>query len=300
MAMVNPVGRVNYEPNSWGEQGGPRESPNGFHSYPAEETGPKMRVRSERFADHYSQARQFYISQTPIEQKHMADALIFELSKVERPAIRTRVVSHLLNIDEKLAQTVADGLRLKDMPQPAQAAKPTQKDLKASPALSIILNGPKSFKGRKIGVLVTDGADAKLFKAIQDAAAAEGTAVEVIAPMIGGVEASDGSWIEAQQKIDGGPSVLYDVVILLVSDEGAAMLAKKAAARDFVADAFAHLKFIGYTPQAMPLLNKAGVGDSLDSACIQLSASGDASKFITACRDLRFWEREYEVNAALV
>ena len=31
---------------------------------PAEEEGPKLRVRSETFADHYSQARQFYISQT--------------------------------------------------------------------------------------------------------------------------------------------------------------------------------------------------------------------------------------------
>src|SRR5687768_14180464 len=60
---ANPKGRVNYEPNSWpGEAGGPRESPeNGFHSFPAEEDGAKLRVRSETFADHYSQARQFYM-----------------------------------------------------------------------------------------------------------------------------------------------------------------------------------------------------------------------------------------------
>jgi catalase len=34
MAMVNPKGRVNYEPNSWGgAEGGPRESPEiGFHT----------------------------------------------------------------------------------------------------------------------------------------------------------------------------------------------------------------------------------------------------------------------------
>ena len=111
MAMVNPTGRANYEPNSWGgAEGGPREDHEiGFRSFPAAETGPKVRERSESFADHYSQARQFYVSQTEVEQGHIADALIFELSKVERPAIRTRVVSHLPNIDAKLADTVAEG-----------------------------------------------------------------------------------------------------------------------------------------------------------------------------------------------
>ncbi|RZI56642.1 MAG: catalase, partial [Zymomonas sp.] len=84
MAMRNPVGRVNYEPNSWGPtQGGPREDPvRGFRSFEEEADGPKQRTRSESFADHYSQARQFFVSQTPIEQKHIGDALVFELSKV--------------------------------------------------------------------------------------------------------------------------------------------------------------------------------------------------------------------------
>jgi catalase len=112
MAMRNPKGRANYEPNSWGAtQGGPREDPvRGFSSFADVADGPKQRVRSESFADHYSQARQFLISQTPIEQKHIGDALVFELSKVERPDIRARTVSHLLNVDADLAARVADGL----------------------------------------------------------------------------------------------------------------------------------------------------------------------------------------------
>lgn len=82
MAFYNPKGRANYNPNSWHE--GPRESPAGFHSYPEEIQATKLRARPEKFADHYSQARQFYISQDSVEQKHIADALIFELSKVEK------------------------------------------------------------------------------------------------------------------------------------------------------------------------------------------------------------------------
>ena len=59
MAMRNPVGRVNYQPNSFGE--GPRESPQrGFRSFADVEEGPKVRLRAESFADHYSQARQFF------------------------------------------------------------------------------------------------------------------------------------------------------------------------------------------------------------------------------------------------
>lgn len=294
MAMMNPKGRVNYEPNSWnGEGDNPRESPDkGFHSYPAEEAGTKLRIRSETFADHYSQARQFYISQTETEQQHIVDALVFELSKVETPAIRSRIVAHLLNIHEGLANQVAEGLRLKEMPEPADAARPTRQDLEKSPALSMLLNSPDSFKGRKMGVLVTDGMDITLFNALKAALEEEGALYEIIAPKIGGVEASDGSWIEADEQIDGGPSVLYDAVALLPSEDGAKSLVKEPTARDFVADAFAHLKFIGYVEAAIPLLEKAGVVESCDDGLIALDESDACSTFLTTCRQLRFWERE--------
>jgi catalase len=300
MAMINPKGRVNYEPNSWeGEASGPRESPEkGFGSYPAEESGPRLRIRSETFADHYSQARQFYISQTDIEQRHIAAALTFELSKVERPAIRARLVSHLLNVDQTLAERVASGLGLKETPKPADAAKPTQQDLKESPPLSIVLNGPKSFKGRKLGALVTDKVDSGILKALQSALQTEGALLEIVAPKIGGVEASDGSWIEAAQKIDGGPSVLYDAVTLLPSADGGKALANEPAARDFLADAFAHCKFIAYVEHALPLFEKAGVSNSRDSGCLGIKTPDDCSKFVEMCRELRFWAREAEMQQA--
>lgn len=291
MAMTNPKGRANYEPNSWGDKGGPRETPKGFQSFPAQDTGPKLRIRPESFADHYSQARLFYISQRPIEQRHIKDALVFELSKVQRPDIRARMVSHLLNIDENLAQMVADDLRIKDMPAPAQAAKPTRQDLPKSDALSILGNSLDTFKGRKLGVLMTDGADAALFAALKDAATKEGATTEIIALMIGGVQLSDGNWLAADHKIDGGPSVLFDAVALLVSKDGAELLSKSPAARDFVADAFAHAKFIGYTQEAMALFEKAGISENLDEACVTLAAASDAKGFLRACATKRFWTR---------
>jgi catalase len=295
MAMHNPVGRANYEPNSFGE--GPREAPDdGFHTYPRHEEGHALRVRPESFADHYSQARLFYISQTPIEQKHLSDALTFELSKVETPAIRTRMVAHLRNVDESLAQTVAQGLGLRDMPPAADAARPVRQDLPVSPALSLVENGPDSFQGRKVGILMSDGADAAQFAALQKALTEEGALYEVVAPAVGGVTDSDGNPVEADQKIDGGPSVLYDAVVLLTSHDGAELLAADATSRDFVTDAFAHLKFIGYSESAMPLLEKAAIAADLDDGCIAFNDGTSAQAFVERCRQLRHWPREQAVD----
>ena len=292
MAMRNPKGRANYEPNSWTDNPGPRESPaHGYQNYPAHEAGTTRRVRSETFADHYSQARQFYISQTPTEQKHIAMAYIFELSKVKTPAIRARIVSHLLNVDQSLAQTVADGLRLKEMPQPAQAARPTRTDLKPSPKLSIVLNGPKSFKGRTVGALVTDGVDVGILQAVKKAVEAEGATLKLVAPHIGGVKASDGTWFDAHEKLDGGPSVLFDAVVLLPSPAEVAKLAAMPPARDFVADAVAHQKFVGYIDAALPLLAVAGASATIDQGFMALDKVKAAKEFVTMCRKLRCWER---------
>lgn len=294
MAMVNPKNRVNYEPNSWpGAEAGPRENPDmGFHSYSADEEGPKLRVRSETLADHYSQARQFYISQAPIEQTHIADSFIFELSKVERPEIRSRMVSHLVNVDEGLADKVAKGLGVKEMPAKAEAAKPPRTDLKPSKALSILLNAHETLEGRKVGMLVTDGVQSEVVAAMKKAIDKEGASFEFIAATIAGVKANDGSMIPANQKIGGGPSVLYDAVALLVSKDGANVLANDPAARDFVADAFAHSKYIGYSEAAEPFLMKALGADKLDEGFIAIRNAMDVSKFIQKCRKLRFWDRQ--------
>ncbi|HWU96637.1 MAG TPA: catalase [Sphingomonas sp.] len=295
MAMRNPKGRANYEPNSWG---GPRENPDkGYRHFPAEEAGSKVQLRPESFADHYSQAGQFFRSQTPIEQKHIGDALVFELSKCVRVDIREKMVGHLRNIDAKLASVVAAGLGLKKLPPAAKPAVKPVADLPPSDALSIHKRGPGSFAGRKLGILVSDGASAKLVNALTKAVAALPAVHEIITPRISGVVLDDGTLLEGKQKIDGGPSVLYDAVVLAVSDDGAAMLSRDAATRDFVADAFGHCKFIGFTPEAEPLLRKAGIAEAdMDDGMIPLAKDKGATAFIEQCGLLRFWDRELKVD----
>ena len=294
MAMHNPVTRANYEPNSWStEEGGPREDPvNGFTTYPEEVAGVKRRIRPELFADHYSQARQFYVSQTGVEQRHIGGAFVFELSKCERPDIRARMVAGLRNVHEDLARHVADGLGLQDLPAATVPARPPIEDLAPSPALSILKNPPDTLAGRKIGVLVSDGADAEILDALLSAAQEEGATVELVAPTVGGVQTSDGSRREADEQVDGGPSVLYDVVVLLPSEDGAAKLAGNPAARDFVSDAYAHAKFIGCGAHASALFVATGLGDAADEGIVEIAGAGDVEPFLSRCRALRFWERE--------
>jgi len=217
---------------------------------------------------------------------------VFELSKVEKEAIRELMVARLLNINEDLAKKVADKLGLEKMPKPVEAAKPTLKSLKASDKLSILKNTPGSFKGRKIGVLMTEKADGAIYSSLCKAVEDEGARLEVVAPRIGGVRDSKGQFIKVQQNVKGGPSVLYDAVVILPSTNGGKMLADEPTARDFVSDAFIHCKFIGYCPAATPLLEAAGVAKILDDGCMLLDGSDGGEKFIKMCRALRYWPRE--------
>ena len=283
-------GRANYEPNSFsGAERGPRaDRDGGFRTIEDAEVGPKRRIRAESFADHYSQARQFWISQTPVEQDHIVAAYGFELGKCELPRVRNAMLANLRNVDEELAQRVADELGI-PLPEASTAKVATRTDLAASEKLSILKNGPASFAGRKLGIVVTDGTKAALLDAVRSAFEAGGATVELIAPKIGGAKVGR-KLVPADHAISGAPSVLFDAVVLLPSADGAADLAERKAAQDFVSDAFAHCKFIGYVPDSQPLLAAAGVADRLDAGCVELTTDG-AEAFLELCGGLRHWDR---------
>ena len=292
MAVDNPVTRANYEPNSWqGADAGPRENPTeGFVTFQAQETGGKRRIRSESFADHFSQARQFYISQTEIEQTHIGDAFVFELSKCQREDIRARVVGALRNVDEELARYVSKNLGLERIPSRSKPARPPLANLEPSPALSIIGTAAETFAGRKLGVLVTDGADHSLLRKLREGTKDANATLELIGPTITGVSDDAGTQLQIDQTVEGGPSVLYDAVAVVVSEAGGRSLAQRPAARDFVTDAYSHCKFIGFGAAATALFEAAGLSYLIDGGFSDLD-KGDVSTFLSQCRQLRFWDR---------
>ncbi|MDP3304928.1 MAG: catalase [Erysipelotrichaceae bacterium] len=289
MQMGVPKGRVAYEPNSLSENS-PRETQmQGFRSFEASETGEKMRIRSKSFSDHYSQARQFYISQTAYEQAHIASAFVFELSKVEHLHIRERMVSHLLNVDDDLAKRVAKGLGLDKVPKALKAEVPIKK-LDPSPALQIIGKMKKTLLGRAVGILIADGSDPEAIMDIKKAALAAGADVKIIAPKVGGAKLADGSLMAADGQLAGTPSVLFDAVAIILSDDSSKVLLKEGAAIDFVRDAFGHLKAITADKGGQVLLKKAGV--KKDPGILEV---GDTDAFIAAAMT-RQWDREKSVR----
>ena len=285
MQMRVPRGRVNYEPNTLSDDA-PRETPSGFRSFaqpPGE--GVKGRLRSERFADHYSQARMFYRSQSAIEQAHMAFALVFELSKVQTAPIREAVIAHLRTIDEALGQRVAAGLGLAKLPSPAKPAVPVV-DLAPSPALRLIGKTPPTLRGRCVGLLIDEGSDAAALKALRKAVEAEGATVKLVAPKIGGATLSNGRHQPVDGQLAGTPSLVFDAVGLVLSKAAGTALAKEAVAVDFVRDAFGHLKAIAADAGAQPVLAAAGVAP--DPGVV---AADSPAAFVKAART-RQWTRE--------
>ncbi|MBL8250455.1 MAG: catalase [Candidatus Competibacter sp.] len=289
MQMQVPKGRVNYEPSSL-QADSPRETPSGFKSFaqPADD-GKKGRIRAESFADHYSQARLFYRSQTDIEQAHMAAALVFELSKVTTAAIRERVVGHLINIDPSLAQRVADGLGLAPLPPAPKPAAPVT-DMQPSPALQIVGKMKPILEGRAVGILVDDGSDGAAVGGLRKAVEQAGAKVKIVAPKVGGAKLADGKTLKADGQLAGTPSIVFDAVALVLSDEAGKRLAKEAAAVDWVRDAFGHLKAIAADAGAEAVLQAAGV--QADAGVLK---AGDAGGFVQAAKT-RQWNREAKVR----
>ncbi len=289
MQMAQHTGRVSYEPNSL-SQIAPRESPStGFSSKTVTETGEKGRIRAKSFADHYSQARQFYISQTAYEQAHIASALVFELSKVEQLHVRKAIVGHLRHIDEELARRVAAGLALQEIPAAPETAVPAQK-LPPSPALQIIGRMKETLSGRMIGILIADGSNGAAIQEIKKAATDAGATVKIVAPKVGGAKLADGSHLEADGQLAGTPSVLFDAVAVILSENGAKTLLMESSAIDFARDAFIHLKAIAADKGGQVLLKKAHV--TKDEGIVD---AFEVSAFIAAAKT-RQWDREESVR----
>ncbi len=282
------VGEASYEPNSVGE-GWPKETTpkdGGFESYQERMDGTKIRVRSDSFADHFSQATMFYQSLSEPEQAHILAAYSFELGKVKQSAIRERVVNAILaNIDADLAARVAQALGL---PKPKAGSKLGKPKPESSPALSLLNCAKPGIATRKIALLSAPGGDAAMIQQLRDAFAKEGATALLIAPTLEPI----GNLVP-DATIAGMPSVMFDAVFVPGGEQAAQALVQSGDARHFVNEAFKHLKAIGAVDTGRLLLSAAQLPDGADGV-----AQGDAADlkrvieaFIETAGQHRVWSR---------
>lgn len=286
------TGQANYEPNSI-DDNWPAEAPGatqagGFESYQERIDGHKIRQRSESFNDHFTHARLFYQSQAPHEQKHIIDAYVFELSKVQRQNIREREVLEVLcNIDLTLAQQVADQLGI-EIPAEKKSAK--LPDVLVSKRLSFEAFKPADIKARKIAILAHDKANEASIKAVQAWAESESAVADVLTPRPGPVLSQQGTVIPSDGMQKAEPSIAYDAVVI-VDGDNYDMVLKDGIATHYLLEAYKHLKpivFLGDKGQLIEDLKL--ISDEGTLANSQFDTVQDSFK--TLIMNHRVWARE--------
>ncbi|WP_074383139.1 catalase HPII [Acinetobacter pseudolwoffii] len=286
------TGQASYEPNSiddhWPAEAPPAAQDGGFESYQERIDGHKIRQRSESFSDHFSQPRLFYRSQAPHEQKHIVDAYVFELSKVERKYIREREVLEVLcNIDLDLAQQVADQLGIEI---PAEKKAATLPEVQVSPRLSFEAFKPEDIKARKIALLVHDKANEASIKAVQAWAESEGAVVDVLTPKPGPVLGQQGEVIPSDGMQKAEPSIAYDAVVIADGDNYDVVM-KDGVATHYLLEAYKHLKPIIFLGDKGKLIEDLRlIRDEGTLAHEQFDAVQDSFK--TLIMNHRVWARE--------
>lgn len=225
-----------------------------FRHYTRRVDGETQRIRAESFKEYYRQPRMFWRSMSPPEAEHIVAAFGFELGKVRRVEIRSRVLDHLVRIDPGLASRVAVELGL-PVPEGERVD-----DVPVSPALSQLNLAPDTIATRKIAILAADGADSTGIDTLRAALAERGATAEVLAPH-GGRLRADGSGdpVSVDRALPTMASVLYDGVIVAGGGDSAATLAESGPAVHFVLEAFKHAKPVGAVGAGAQVLRTAGL-----------------------------------------
>ena len=296
-------GRVAYEPNSLAGGCPFQAGATGFNSFPQPVAGDKVRAKPELFADHYTQARLFWKSQTPVEQSHIVRAFRFELSKVQVGAVRSRMVASLRNVDADLAERVARGLGLIEMPAPLPLAmrNPVKPEIETSPALSLFARpGDGRIAGRRIAVLIAEGID-EIAGDIHDGLVAHGAVPRYVGVRLGPVKSASGaSTFEVETTLENTPSVLFDAVVVPGGKTAERVFGTIGQAAEFIKDAYRHCKPILGLDHGTTVIESAGIPARLPSGepdpGLLLFKNGDVQaaldRFVQAIAKHRHFARE--------
>jgi catalase len=297
-------GRVSYEPNSLGGGCPFQAGKAGFVSFPEprDVDDDKVRGKAERFADHYTQARLFWNSQSEVEKRHIVNAFRVELSKVQTPAVRERMVSGLLNVDPELGKAVGAGLGLRELPppMPKALAKNVTPEVSTSPTLSLFARpGSEGIRTRQIAILVADGCDGAALSAFAERLTAEGAVARFIGPVLGAVATADDGAIEVDVPLAAAASVLFDAVVLPDGAKAVDVLVRDGRALEFIKDQYRHAKTILAFGESGGLLRACSIDEKLpdgrvDPGLLIDAPPGEATTlaFITALTKHRHYVRE--------
>jgi catalase len=298
-----PRGRVAYEPNSLGGGCPFQAGAQGFVSFPQPMEEDKIRGKPAKFAEHYNQATLFFDSQSEVEKRHIIRAFRFELTKVQVGAVRTRVIAQLRNVSEELAQGVAAGLGMGELPDPLPTVlkRAPKAEVPRSEALSLFARpGVEGIKTRRVAILIADGIDSPAAATLHQELLNQGAVPRFVGIKLGAVQGTGNDPLDAEVSMEAAPSVIWDAMIVPGGDSAAVALSDSGHALEFLKDQYRHCKPILLLGASRALLDKAGIpaelpdGDEdpglLQFADDQTDAALDA--FVMALTKHRHFERE--------
>ncbi|MES1186544.1 MAG: catalase-related domain-containing protein, partial [Myxococcales bacterium] len=239
----------------------------GFSSFREPIADDKVRGKPEKFAEHYQQAALFYNSQTAVEKAHILRGFRFELTKVQTPAIRERVVATLANVDAGLAKALARELGIAvPKPLPKAVKSPPKPEVTASPSLSLMAHpGNGTIRTRRIAILVADGVDGESAQALHEGLTEQGAVPRFVGIRLGTVTTAAGDTLQAEVTLETMPSVLFDAVAVLGGKDAVVALGNVGHALEFIKDQYRHAKPILALGEGADLVENAGASATLPS-----------------------------------
>lgn len=299
-------GKVSYFPNSIAK-GCPYHAmlsgEKGFSSHTEKVEGEKVRQRSASFADHFTQARLFFHSQSTEEQQHIIDAFSFELSKVTLDDVRSRILAMLRQVDVQLAGRVGENLNMEPPAQldpltikfaqdnhPGYPVAVPEPEITKSAALSMqVKAGEGTIASRKVACLLCDGAQEATVMNMKAALEKEGAKLVLVAPKVGWLTYENGNAVQVAHSLLTDASVLYDG-FFVAGGNRAEELENHPDFRHFLNEGFRHCKVIAFASGTEDFLKKLLIGK--DGGIVLENEPEFHARFIHILKQHRLWKLE--------
>lgn len=277
---------VNYHENSLAGNT-PAETPpseGGYSYYPEKVEGHLTReAPSDSFHDHFSQARLFWNSLEAFEKQDLTDTFIFHLQSVKSKSIREQNVKMWVNVDRKMACTIADNIGVE---RPEGSNVPVSE---SSPAISIA-NTPHCAYTQKVAVLIGDNFNGKEVRNVLNLLQDYSVFIDIISERLGTITGHDGIQLTVDGTFKTKSSVLYDSFYIVggyANDQDQF----KQNIMEFYKEAYKHYKPIGIstTGQSYVCLSQ---NNNFAGVIFATNNPNFENEFISAIAQQRFWNRK--------
>lgn len=281
------VDSVNYHKNSLAGNT-PAESSGakgGYVNYPEKVSGHLTReVPSDSFNDHFSQPRMFYNSLSEVEKRDLINTFNFHLGKVKSKFVREQNARMWANVDNGMAQTIADHIGVERPPIVNYPAPPDY------PSLSL-LNTPSYAATQKVGVVIAADFPAEEVKQVLRRFDENQVFYDIISDNLGEITSYGGTTVNANQTFTTTYPVLYDSIYLVGGKMRNPQLLKQEMEKYFKS-AYQFFKPIGIATGGEKYFTAPAESNNLKGVVFARGNRQFVHDFLQAIAKQRFWDRK--------